>query len=197
MQIFTKFCFIFMQTWGVYTAWWSGNTNKNIFVKIFHWIQISNIFISRQLTEYEYWIYSFLATEPNLISNIFVPRYLTKYKYQKYLFWAIWTNMNIEYLQYKLLMTASPRKVNIQQDLPHIYAYTWVVSAACWPEYTTTDIFIIRFYHKQILNMFIFGLLPNTNIRYIHSLQPDQIWISNIFVLRNLAKYEYWIYWLT
>ena len=73
-------------------------------------------------------------------------------------------NTNIEYLQYKLLKNAYPPKVNFQQDLSHINAYTWVVSASCWSEYTTTDIFIIRFYHIWISNKFIFRLLTNTNI---------------------------------
>ena len=39
--------------------------NEYICKRKFHRIQISNIFISRRLTEYEYRIYSFLITWPN------------------------------------------------------------------------------------------------------------------------------------
>ena len=41
------------------------NRNSNIFANFSHQIRISNIFVIRQLTEYEYRIYSFLATWPN------------------------------------------------------------------------------------------------------------------------------------
>ena len=64
-QIFNMFCFIFIQTWGVSAAWWSGYTNKNTFVERFHQIQILNIFVPHNLTEYEYRIYLFLPTLPN------------------------------------------------------------------------------------------------------------------------------------
>ena len=112
-QIFNKFCFIFMQTWGVYTTWWSGNTNKNIFVKIFHLIRISNIFVPRNLTKYEYWIYLFLTTWPNTnieyicsslsywirISNIFVLSKLAEYKY-----WIYIRNQKIKYSYLNILI---------------------------------------------------------------------------------------------
>jgi len=41
-------------------------TNNNIFVKRFHQKGILNTFIFRYLTEYEYLIYLFLATWPNI-----------------------------------------------------------------------------------------------------------------------------------
>ena len=57
---------------------------------------------------------------------------------------------------------------------------------------------MIWFYQIQILNILISRLLTNTNVEFIRSLQPNQIRISNTFVLPNLAKYNYyWIYWLT
>ena len=59
----------------IYTAWWSGNTNTNVFVKILNIvyirssqpdrIRIMNIFVPPNLTKYEYQIYSFLATWQN------------------------------------------------------------------------------------------------------------------------------------
>ena len=39
-----------------------------------------------------------------------------------------------------------------------------------------------------------FRIIWNTNIEYLCSSQPYRIQISNIFVLSNLAEYEYWIY---
>ena len=61
----------------------------------FHRIRISNIFITKRLTEYEYWIYSYLETWPNTnteyicssvldrirILNIFVLSNLDEYEY--------------------------------------------------------------------------------------------------------------------
>ena len=55
-QIFNKFCFIFIQTWGVSAAWWLGYTKKNTFVERFHQIGISHIFEPRKLNVC-IWIY--------------------------------------------------------------------------------------------------------------------------------------------
>ena len=106
-----------------------------------------------------------------------------------YLFRALWTNMNIDYLKYNLLMTSSCCKVNFQQDVSHFYAHTWVVSASWWPEYTTTDIFIIRFYYIYEYRIYSFlATWPNTDIKYIRSIRISNIrWL--IFEYLNI-----WIY---
>ena len=65
------------------------------------------------------------------ISNIFVLRYLTEYEYRIYSFLETSRNMNIEYIQCKLLMTPFHRKVHFKQVLVHICAGTREVSAAC------------------------------------------------------------------
>ena len=118
----------------------------------FHWIQILNTFISWQLTKYKYKTYWFLATGQIWISNIFVARYLTKYEYWVYLFWAIWTDMNIEYVECKLLMT--PYSKFSTKCVTYLCIYIWAVSNN-------------KIYHTWTLKIFVFRLLTNTNITHI------------------------------
>ena len=44
--------------------------------------------------------------------------------------------MNIEYIQYKILITPLRHKVNLKQVMVHIYKVTLEVSSACWTEYS-------------------------------------------------------------
>ena len=63
---FQQVCYIFMQTWGVSAAWWSGYTKKNTFVERFHRLRILNKFVPHNLTEYEYQINLFLPILQNM-----------------------------------------------------------------------------------------------------------------------------------
>ena len=87
------------------------NTYSNIFVKK---LRISNIFVTRQLTKYEYRIYSFLASCRIRISNRFILSNMDKYEYRIYLKQDKWIFV-LEYIIFSafylnLLSTPTPMK---------------------------------------------------------------------------------------
>ena len=111
-------------------------------------IRISNIFIIRQLTKYEYRIYSFLATRPNKnieyicslvpdqirISYIFIPINQDEYEYQIYIMQTfedpptpisnkkISPNRNIKYIHLRHLFEYEYRIVMlVNPNIAHYY----------------------------------------------------------------------------
>ena len=87
------------------------------------------------------------------------------------------------------------------------YPYKVSCQPVLFPIYADMRIFcclLVRVYKKEYIckksspNMNIkyirFLTSFEFNIKHIHSSQPDRIQISNIFILSNLAEYEYQIY---
>ena len=136
----------------------------------FHRIRILNIFITRQLTECKYQIYSFLSTWSNVnFEYIFIFSNLAKYEYQIHSKQENWL-FKFEYV---------------------IFGAYWIFKYICVTLGWTPNFSQVCFIFMQTRRV---ATWPNTNIEYIRSSQPDQIRILNIFVVPNLTKYEYRIY---
>ena len=141
-----------------------------------------NIFITRHLTEYDYRIYSFLATWPN-----------ANFKYISFL--ATWPNPNIEYIRNKKIEYSNS---NMYYLVLNILIFKYIrVTKGVEGKFLKSLIHIyadLRRFCSLLVRLckrkYICKMISlNTIIEYICSLQPDRIGIWNIFVPRNLTKY--------
>ena len=138
------------------------------------------MFITRLLTECEYQIYAFPATCLN--TNV---KYICSWVPDQLQISNIFVLGNLDKDQIYTIQTFDDPPPNIKQIFDKfcfLFMQTRVVSVACWSG--------VRVYKLENICRMI---SPYTNIKYICSSQPYQILISNIFILSNLAEYEYWI----